>query len=147
MGILKKKKSKDNHFSEYATNVDTVAFLSVIFISRLRAQVFSYFDYFRHGEMSSEGSREACGLETAKGAVRERIGLARQPRHSRVQGITEGRRGEEGGGGRRGRDAFAKRLAIARFPLIEQAPPCCRSCRFPPLANVFDITRCRNSPS
>lgn len=43
--------------------------------------------------MSSEGSREAGGLETAKGAVRERIGLARQPRHSRVQGTTR----KEGG--------------------------------------------------
>lgn len=41
--------------------------------------------------MSSEGSREAGGLETAKGAVRERIGLARQSRHSRVQGTTRTR--------------------------------------------------------
>lgn len=40
--------------------------------------------------MPSEGSRKAGGLEIAKGAVRERIGLARQPRHSRVQGIKGG---------------------------------------------------------
>lgn len=66
--------------------------------------------------MSSEGSCEAGGLETAKGAVRERIGLARQPRHSRVQGTAKR------GSGKRGRDAFAKRLAIARFPLIDRAP-------------------------
>lgn len=44
--------------------------------------------------MPSEGSREASGLETAKGAVRERIGLARQPRHSRVQGTTRKKEGE-----------------------------------------------------
>lgn len=41
--------------------------------------------------MPSEGSRETGGLETAKGAVRERIGLARQSRHSRVQGTTRTR--------------------------------------------------------
>lgn len=87
--------------------------------------------------MSSEGRREAGGLETAKGAVRERIGLARQPRHSRVQGTT-------GGGG--GRDAFAKRLAIAGFPLIDQAPV---SSVLPISAarKCHDITRCRNSTS
>lgn len=62
--------------------------------------------------MPSEGSRQAGGLETAKGAVRERIGLAGQPRHSRMEGIMR----------KRGRDAFAKRLAIARLPLIDQAP-------------------------
>lgn len=62
--------------------------------------------------MSSEGSRETGGLETAKGAVRERIGLARQPRHSRVQGTT--------GGGIGGRDKMISNRE--RFPLIDQAP-------------------------
>lgn len=36
--------------------------------------------------MSSEGCREASGFEAGKGAVRERTGLARQPRHSGMQG-------------------------------------------------------------
>ena len=85
--------------------------------------------------MPSEGSRQAGGLETAKGAVRERIGLARQPRHSRMEGIMR----------KRGRDAFAKRLAIARLPLIDQAPVSVLPI-FPSLANVVNIMRCRNLP-
>jgi hypothetical protein len=70
--------------------------------------------------MSSEGSREAGGLETAKGAVRERIGLARQPRHSRMQGMIIERRGRKR---ERGREThLQKRLNHARLPLIDQAP-------------------------
>jgi len=45
--------------------------------------------------MSSEGSREAGGLETTKGAVRERIGLACQPWHSRMEGTIIERKKEK----------------------------------------------------